>query len=204
MGLELFGAHGPEAVRRIGEFGPLMLDLKLHDIPTTVERAARVLGRLGVWMLTVHATGGAEMVSAAVTGLTGGAAEVGAPEPLVLGVTVLTSMSDADLSDVGLPGAAEAVPSLASLAVGAGAPGLVCAPRDLGAVRGAVGADVTLVTPGVRPSGSADDDHARAATPEQALRDGADHLVIGRPITRAPDPMAAARTILEEIAASAP
>lgn len=204
VGLELFGAHGPEAVRRIGEFGRLMLDMKLHDIPTTVERAARVLGRLGVWLLTVHATGGEEMVSAAVTGLTGGAEEVGAPEPLVLGVTVLTSMSDTDLADVGLPGATEAVPSLARLAVAAGAPGLVCAPRDLTAVRGAVGPDVTLVTPGVRPAGSADDDHARAATPAAALRDGADHLVIGRPITRAPDPVAAARTIIEEIGASAP
>ena len=204
VGLELFGAHGPDAVRRIGEFGPLMLDLKLHDIPTTVERAARVLGRLGVWLLTVHATGGGEMVSAAVTGLTGGAEEVGAPEPLVLGVTVLTSMSDEDLAGVGLPAASDSVPSLARLAVTAGAPGLVCAPRDLAAVRAAVGPDVTLVTPGVRPAGSAADDHARAATPAAALRDGADHLVIGRPITRAPDPVAAARTILEEIGASVP
>lgn len=199
VGLELFGAHGPEAVRRIGEFGPLMLDLKLHDIPTTVERAARVLGRLGVWMLTVHASGGATMISAAVTGLTGGAEEVGARQPLVLGVTALTSLSDDDLSSVGMPPARETVPTLARLAATAGAPGLVCAPRDLRAVREAVGPDVTLVTPGVRPEGATTDDHARAATPAEALFDGADHLVIGRPITRAPDPVAAARAITESI-----
>jgi orotidine-5'-phosphate decarboxylase len=197
VGLELFGAHGPDAVRRIGEQAPVFLDLKLHDIPTTVGRAARVLGRLGVAMVTVHAAGAGPMVKAAVEGLAAGHADAGhgGPEPIVLAVTVLTSMSDADLSSVNAPAAGEQVPALASLAVEAGAQGLVCAPGDLGIVRAAVGPDVTLVTPGVRPAGSGDDDHARAATPASAIADGADLLVIGRPITRADDPVAAARAI---------
>lgn len=196
VGLELFGGHGPAAVERIAQFGPVFLDLKLHDIPTTVERAARRLGRLGVSMLTVHATGGPGMVQAAVAGLADGARGSRGPSPIVLAVTVLTSMSDDDLAAVNMPGAETQVPALAAMAVEAGAPGLVCAPRDLVRVRQAVGDDAVLVTPGVRPAGSGDDDHARAATPAAALADGATHLVVGRPITRAGDPVAAARTIL--------
>ncbi len=197
VGLELFGAHGPEAVRRIAEQAPVFLDLKLHDIPTTVGRAARVLGRLGVAMVTVHAAGAAPMVQAAVEGLAAGHAdaELDGPEPIVLGVTVLTSMSDTDLASTNAPAAGEQVPALAMLAVGAGAQGLVCAPRDLEVVRAAVGPDVTLVTPGVRPAESTDDDHARAATPAEAIAAGADLLVIGRPITRSEDPAGAARAI---------
>lgn len=191
VGLELFGAHGPEAVASIAEHGPVFLDLKLHDIPNQVERACRQLGRLGLAMLTVHASGGRDMVRAAVDGLGG--------HGLVLAVTVLTSLSDADLAAVGQPGAATQVKSLARLAVDAGAPGLVCAPRDLAAVREAVGDDVVLVTPGIRPAGEGSDDHARAATPEEALAAGADVLVVGRPITAAQDPVAAARRILDAV-----
>ncbi len=187
VGLELFSAHGPAAVEAIRSHGPVMLDLKLHDIPTTVERAARRLASLDVGLLTIHAGGGAAMVRAAVEGL-GDAGRI-------LGVTVLTSTSDEDLGALGGDPSAVQVPRLASLAVDAGAPGLVCAPRDLPAVRTAVGGDALLVTPGVRPVGSGDDDHARAATPEVALADGADLLVIGRPITRATDPVSAARSI---------
>jgi orotidine-5'-phosphate decarboxylase len=191
IGLELFAAHGPAAVEAIRAHGPVMLDLKLHDIPTTVERAAARVADLGVGLLTVHASGGAAMVGAAVRGL-GGAGEV-------LAVTVLTSMSDDELAAIGAPPAAEQVPALARLAVEAGAPGLVCAPTDLPAVREAVGPQVRLVTPGVRPAGSSADDQTRIATPSDAVADGADLLVIGRPITRAEDPAAAARAIATEL-----
>jgi orotidine-5'-phosphate decarboxylase len=187
VGLELFGAHGPAAVAAIRPYGEVFLDLKLHDIPTTVERAARRIATMDVGLLTVHASGGPTMVAAAVEGL--------GATGRVLAVTVLTSMSDAELDAIGCEGATTQVPLLASMAVDAGAPGLVCAPADLGRVREAVGAETMLVTPGVRPPGSGDDDHARGSTPQQARADGADLLVIGRPITRADDPVAAADAI---------
>lgn len=199
VGLELFSGHGPGVVAAVAEHGPVFLDLKLHDIPTTVERAARRLARLGVGMLTVHALGGRGMVAAAVSGVRDGASEAGVQPPAVLAVTVLTSLSPGDLEHLGLPPAEAEVPRLAALAVDAGADGIVCAPADLGPVRSAVGGDPVVVTPGVRPAGSRTDDHARAATPSDALRDGATHLVIGRPVTRAEDPAAAARRIHREI-----
>ncbi len=192
VGLELFAAHGPDAVRAVADHAPIFLDLKLHDIPTTVERAAARVADLGVGLLTVHASGGPVMVASAVRGL-GAAGEI-------LAVTVLTSMRDEDLAATGQPAAAAQVPALARLAVDAGAPGLVCAPTDLAAVRDAVGPDVRLVTPGVRPVGASADDQARVATPAGAVADGADLLVIGRPITRADDPVAAARAIAAELA----
>ncbi len=191
VGLELFAAHGADAVRAIRRFGPIFLDVKLHDIPTTVHRAASRFAELEIDLLTVHASGGPQMVSAAVTGL-GDAGRV-------LAVTVLTSTSDEELAAMGMDPAAVQVPRLAELAVRAGAPGLVCAPQDVGEVRRLVGPDVLLVTPGVRPAGVADQDHARAATPQAARADGADLLVIGRPITRADDPAAAAKDILASL-----
>lgn len=191
VGLELFTAHGPQAVAAIRAHGQVFLDVKLHDIPTTVERAAARIADLGVGLVTVHASGGAEMVRAAVEGL--------GSNGRVLAVTVLTSMSDADLASIGAPGAGQQVPALAKLAVEAGAHGLVCAPRDVRAVREVVGPEVLLVTPGIRPAGSGDDDHARAATPASAVADGADLLVVGRPITRATDPFAAARDIAAQL-----
>lgn len=199
VGLELFAAAGPDGVRAIAEFGPVFLDLKLFDIPTTVGRAATRLGRLGVSMLTVHATGGAGMIQAAVDGLADGSRGSSGPQPIVLAVTVLTSLSDTDLASVNLPDAGTQVPHVASLATRSGAQGLVCAPKDLVAVRAAVGDGPTIVTPGVRPAGAGTDDHARAATPKDAIALGADHLVIGRPITRAADPVAAARAIRASI-----
>lgn len=191
VGLELFAAHGPEAVLAIREHGPVFLDAKLHDIPTTVERAARRIAELGVGLLTVHAAGGAAMVAAAIEGL--------GATGRILAVTVLTSMSDDDLASVNLPPASEQVPALARLAVGAGARGLVCAPADLTSVRAEVGESVLVVTPGIRPAAAAPDDHARAATPQAAVRDGADLLVVGRPITGADDPLAAARAIAQQL-----
>ena len=168
----------------------MFLDLKLHDIPTTVARAARRLADLGATYLTVHATGGPAMVEAAVDGL-GDAGQV-------LAVTVLTSMSPADLDAIGLAGAEVSVPRLAALATGAGAPGLVCAAPDLAVVRGAVPATTILVTPGIRPAGAGADDQSRVATPGGAVADGASLLVVGRPITRADDPVAAADAIANE------
>lgn len=198
VGLELFGGHGPEAVRRVGTFGPVFLDLKLHDIPTTVRRSARRLARLGVTIVTVHALGGARMVAAAVEGMAEASRTSSRPDPQVLAVTLLTSLTSEDLATVALPEAEEEVPRLATLAVGAGADGVVCAPRDLSLVREAVGAEPVVATPGIRPAGADRDDHAHPATPADALAAGADLLVVGRPITRAADPLTAARSIVAE------
>jgi orotidine-5'-phosphate decarboxylase len=184
VGLELFIAHGPEAIAAIGAHGPVFLDLKLHDIPTTVARAVASAARLEVGLLTVHASGGVPMLQAA--------REAAGDRVRLLAVTVLTSTSDADLAAMAMPDAAVQVPRLATLAIGAGIDGLVCAPLDLAAVRRAVGVGPLLVTPGIRTDADASDDHARALGPAAAIAAGADLLVVGRPITRAPDPVAAA------------
>lgn len=186
VGLELFCRTGPSIVQSVrGASGTgLFLDLKLHDIPNTVAGAARSVARLKPTYLTVHAVGGAAMVRAAVEA---------APGVTIAAVTVLTSADDATLADVGLAGPSlDAVRRLSVLSVGAGARALVCSPQEVAAVRAEVGPDIALITPGVRPAGAAPDDQARVATPEQALADGADLLVIGRPITGAADPGAAA------------
>ncbi|HZZ85194.1 MAG TPA: orotidine-5'-phosphate decarboxylase [Anaeromyxobacteraceae bacterium] len=191
VGLELFAAEGPAAVRAAAALGrPIFLDLKLHDIPNTVEGAARSAARSGAALLTVHASGGSDMVAAAVRGA-GGAVKV-------LAVTALTSLDDSDLDEIGLAGPSEsAVVRLARLAVKAGAHGIVCSPREVAAVRAAVGPGVLLVVPGVRPAGAAQGDQSRTATPAEAVRDGADVLVIGRPLREGNDPAAAARAIAE-------
>jgi orotidine-5'-phosphate decarboxylase len=187
VGLELFCAHGPAVVEAVRGEAELFLDLKLHDIPNTVAGAARSVAGLGPRFLTVHAGGGADMVRAAVEA---------APDVTIAAVTVLTSMSASALDDVGLAGPPlDAVRRLAALAVGAGAGALVCSPQEVAAVRSEVGPGVVLITPGVRPVGADVGDQARVATPQQALADGADLLVIGRPITAAPDPGAAAAEI---------
>jgi len=189
VGLELFAAEGPSAVRSAAALGrPVFLDLKLHDIPNTVEGAARSAAASGASLLTVHASGGPDMVRAAVRGA--------GPRVRVLGVTVLTSLDEAALASVGLAGPAEAaVVRLARLAVAAGAGGIVCSPHEVAAVRAAVGAGPLLVVPGVRPPGAARGDQARVATPAEAVRAGADVVVIGRPLREGGDPAAAARAI---------
>ncbi len=192
VGLELFSAHGPQAVEAIRPFGPVFLDVKLHDIPTTVQRSAARLAELDVGLLTIHASGGPDMVRAAVDGL--------GDRGRVLAVTVLTSMSTQDRAAVGMATDDTQPARLAAMAVGAGAPGLVCAPTMIPAIRGAVGDEPLVVTPGIRPAGSTSDDHADPATPAATLGAGADLLVIGRPITRAQDPVAAAVAIAAEIA----
>ena len=189
VGLELFCRTGPSIVQSVrGASGAdLFLDLKLHDIPNTVAGAVRSVARLKPRYLTVHATGGADMVKAAVEAADG---------VTIAAVTVLTSLDEAGLDQVGLAGPSlDAVRRLSVLAVGAGAGALVCSPREVSAVRSEVGPGVVLITPGVRPVGSDAQDQARVATPEQALADGADLLVIGRPITGAADPGAAAARI---------
>jgi orotidine-5'-phosphate decarboxylase len=189
VGLELFVAEGPPVVRAAAALGkPVFLDLKLHDIPNTVEGAARSAAASGASLLTVHASGGAEMVRAAVRGA--------GPGVRVLAVTVLTSLDAAALGTIGLAGPPEdAVVRLAKLAVGAGAGGIVCSPHEVAAVRAAVGQGPLLVIPGVRPAGAAKGDQARVATPAEAVRSGADVLVIGRPLREGGDPAAAARAI---------
>ncbi|WP_114377679.1 orotidine-5'-phosphate decarboxylase [Elioraea thermophila] len=199
VGLELFIAAGPAGVAHIAEAGvPVFLDLKLHDIPNTVAGAVRSAARLGAAMLTLHAAGGAAMIAAARE-----AAETAArPRPLLLAVTVLTSLEGPDLDAIGLAGPAEAaVLRLARLALAAGADGLVCSPREVAALRAAFGPDPVLVVPGIRPAGSLADDQRRTMTPAEAVAAGADWLVIGRPITRTPDPLAAARAIATSLAA---
>ncbi len=196
LGLEAFTAGGPDLVRRVGDLGtPVFLDLKLHDIPNTVERAARNAARLGVAMLTVHASGGSAMLTAAVTG-----ASAAARPPLVLAVTVLTSLDDAALAELGVPGgAAGRVSAWAAMAHRAGCGGVVCSPQEAAALRAALGSGFRLVTPGIRPAGEAAGDQRRIATPAAAVAAGADILVIGRPITAAGDPGAAADAIAAEL-----
>ncbi|MFD8561822.1 orotidine-5'-phosphate decarboxylase [Streptosporangium canum] len=189
VGLELYLRYGPEVIASVrGASGvQVFLDLKLHDIPNTVAGAAKAVARLKPAILTVHAAGGPAMIQAAVEAL---------PDTQIAAVTVLTSLSDADLERIGVAGPSDdAVRRLAVMAVGAGAQALVCSPREVATVRAEVGPDITLITPGVRPVGAASQDQARVATPEQALADGADLLVIGRPITGSADPGAAAAGI---------
>ena len=192
IGLELFCRTGPSVVETVrgGSGVGLFLDLKLHDIPNTVAGAARGVARLKPLYLTVHASGGSDMVKAAVEA---------APDVTIAAVTILTSMSAEVLAAVGLAGPPlDAVRRLATLAVAAGAGALVCSPQEVAAVRAEVGPGIVLITPGVRPVGADVQDQVRVATPQQALADGADLLVIGRPITGVRDPGAAAA----EIAAS--
>jgi orotidine-5'-phosphate decarboxylase len=190
VGLELFAAHGPRAVERIRAHGPVFLDLKLHDIPTTVERAARAVGRLGVSMLTVHALGGQAMVAAAVRGVTEGSQDAGHAVPTVLAVTVLSSLSGEELASPA---------SLAFEARAAGAGGTVVSGQDMALVREVTGEDFCLVVPGIRPAGSNGHDQVRILTPEEAVDAGADYLVVGRSITASADPAGAARSILSTI-----
>jgi orotidine-5'-phosphate decarboxylase len=194
VGLELFTAVGPDGVHEIRKASGdcrLFLDLKLHDIPNTVAGAARSVAALGPDLLTVHALGGPAMIAAAADAV---------PDTDVTAVTILTSMSADDLTAVGVTGTArEAVLRLATMAVAAGARALVCSPREVADVRAAVPAGIRLVTPGVRPAGAAMGDQVRVATPQQAIADGADLLVVGRPITGAPDPAAAAAEIADAV-----
>lgn len=196
VGLELFTANGPDCVREIADLGfNVFLDLKLHDIPNTVAKAVESVSRLPIGMLTLHTSGGREMMQWAAK-----ARQDHAPDLLLLGVTVLTSTGAAGLSETGVADSPEQqVLRLGRLAVESGLRGLVCSPLEIAPLRTALPADVTLVTPGIRPRGSQADDQTRIMTPAEAARTGANFLVVGRPIFRAPDPVAAARAVLAEI-----
>ena len=198
IGLELFTAEGPDVVKAVKDLGKrIFLDLKFHDIPRTVERAVRSGAKLGVDLMTIHSVGGKAMIRAAADA----AAEFGANGPKILAVTVLTSLDQTDLADVGIAGRtpAEQVLAMAKFATENGAHGLVCSPKEVGTLSKTLKTGTLFITPGVRPAGSAVGDQKRVATPAEAVRDGATHLVVGRPILAAPDPVAAAKAIRAEM-----
>jgi len=192
IGLELFCAEGPAFVRAFVERGrAVMLDLKLHDIPETVARATARVAGLGAGLLTVHAGGGRAMLEAAVKAR---------GEMKILAVTVLTSLDDADLEQIGARGPiGELVRMRAELAIAAGCDGVVASPHEVAAIRAIAPADFLVVTPGVRPAGASAGDQKRVMTPKQARLAGADLVVVGRPLRDAPDPAAAARAVVEEL-----
>ena len=197
VGLEFISARGPDAVRRIVEVGlPVFADTKFHDIPNTVAGAARAIALFGVGMFNVHASGGEAMMRAAAAAI----ADVH-PRPLLIAVTVLTSLDDAALASVGQRGPSAAqVERLAALAKASGLDGVVCSAHEIASVRKVAGEDFLAVVPGIRPAGSALGDQRRVMTPAEALAAGADVLVIGRPITAAADPAKAAQSIAQELA----
>jgi len=206
VGSELFTSAGPDIVRRIREMGaPVFLDLKFHDIPNTVAKAVAAAVKLDVQMLTVHTTGGTEMLKAAEQVAQESAWRLGHTPPLILGVTVLTSLDGNGLSEIGLdPNVSRQVRRLTNMANKAGLRGLVCSPREVAEVRQMVPASTQLVTPGIRGATDPGDDQKRTLTPQEALSLGADWLVIGRPIYGAEKPRAAAEQILKEIAGPVP
>ena len=206
IGSQLFTAGGPAAVREVAALGPgIFLDLKFHDIPNTVAGAILSCAAMpGVQLVNVHALGGKAMLHAAAQAISA-AQPMGADRPRLLAVTVLTSMNETSMREVGIGGAAKSrVVKLAQLAKKSGVDGVVASVREARAIRKACGRDFLIVTPGVRPKGSAskNDDQARTATPTEAIRAGADFLVVGRPVLAAEDPRAAAQEIVDEIAAA--
>lgn len=197
VGKELFTAEGPRFVEQLVErdFG-VFLDLKFHDIPNTTAKACEAAAKLGVWMVNVHASGGRAMMETARNAL-----EKSAHRPLLIAVTVLTSMDQAALNELGVDGALqEQVLRLATLAQQSGLDGVVCSAQEAPLLRREIGPEFCLVTPGIRPASAGKDDQSRVVTPADALRQGASYLVIGRPITQAPDPLQALHAIQQEIA----
>jgi len=200
VGKELFVAAGPDVVRRLEERGfEVFLDLKFHDIPNTVAGACRAAARLGVWMMNVHASGGEAMLRAAREAI-----DSVVHPPLLIGVTILTSLSEADLERVGYAGSLiENVERLARLSRACGLDGVVCSAEEASLVRKATGEDFVLVTPGIRLGTERKDDQQRIVTPREAIKRGSNYLVIGRPITQAPDPGAMLESIDESLSAGA-
>jgi orotidine-5'-phosphate decarboxylase len=193
IGLQSYTAEGPALVRPVSAVSKVFLDLKLHDIPNTVAKAVEAAGKLGVKMLTLHLSGGSEMIRAAV--------RARKSDMLLLGVTVLTSSTDETLREIGIPEkVTEQVVRLARLGVANGIDGVVASPHEAAHLRAEFGNKIKIVTPGIRPAGSEANDQKRFTTPRQAIEEGADYLVIGRPITAAADPLAAVNRIVEELA----
>ncbi|MCX6362260.1 MAG: orotidine-5'-phosphate decarboxylase [Armatimonadetes bacterium] len=204
VGLELVNAAGIGVLDdlRAAGCGRIFYDAKLHDIPNTVAGACRPIGRRGLWMTNVHACGGSRMIKAAASALAEGASDAGCEAPLLVAVTLLTSLSPQEATEellLNLP-PADYVPAMARLARDAGAQGVVASPKEIEAIRWACGHDILIVTPGVRPAWADAGDQRRTATPAEAVRTGADYLVIGRPITGATNPAEAAARIADEIA----
>jgi orotidine-5'-phosphate decarboxylase len=196
VGKELFTAAGPQLVEALASKGfDIFLDLKFHDIPNTVARACEAAGKLGVWMLNVHASGGLAMMQAARNAIS-----ESKHQPLLIAVTVLTSMDESALNQTGVNGNVEdQVMRLAKLTQQAGLDGVVCSAQEAALLRGALGKEFCLVTPGIRPADAKADDQSRITTPVEAIRLGASYLVIGRPITQAADPLQALQKIHEQI-----
>jgi orotidine-5'-phosphate decarboxylase len=201
VGLELFTAEGPALFRKLRALRKdIFLDLKLHDIPNTVAGAVRSAFRHGVQMMTVHTSGGREMMARAAETARQASEELERPRPILLGVTVLTSLKGADLAEVGMTAdPAAQVLRLAGLAKAAGMDGVVCSPQEIELLRREFGKDLVIVTPGIRPLWAAVQDQKRIMTPAEAVAKGADYLVIGRPITGAPSPEEAFLKIVEEL-----
>ncbi|QGT99664.1 Orotidine 5'-phosphate decarboxylase [Candidatus Syntrophocurvum alkaliphilum] len=205
VGMQLFNTTGPDIVKEINDLGgKVFVDLKFHDIPNTVGSAARVLTRLNSYMFNIHAAGGKKMMEQAAKDTLNEAEKLGKNSPLLLAVTVLTSISQKELeeemfiSDLKIP---ELVEKWALMAKQSGVTGVVCSPQEIEIIRKACGSDFVIVTPGIRPSWSEQNDQKRITTPRQALELGADYMVIGRPITEAKDPVEAAQSIIEELEA---
>lgn len=199
IGKEMFTRFGPELVKSlIREEFDVFLDLKFHDIPNTVAKSIEAAADLGVWMVNVHASGGKSMMQAARQALI----SFGDDAPLLIAVTVLTSMSSDDLSDLGYADPAAMVQRLSLLAKSAGMDGVVCSAQEASMIKSACGADFITVTPGIRPKGSAGDDQKRIVTPDDAIKKGADYLVIGRPITQHDKPLQQLRSIAAATLAS--
>ena len=202
IGKQLFTAAGPAVVHELTSRGDrVFLDLKFHDIPNTVAGAVQSAVATGAWMVNVHASGGSAMMKAAAEAATTAAAALGRPRPLVIGVTVLTSMTDAALAEVGVARPVlEQVVHLARLAKQSGLDGVVASPQETAAIRAACGPDFQIVTPGIRPADQqGKDDQARTLTPTEAMKAGSTYLVIGRPITGAPDPREAAKQLFASL-----
>ena len=204
VGLELFAAEGPALFRKLKALRKdIFLDLKLHDIPNTVAGAVRSAIRHGVQMMTVHTSGGREMMAKAAEAAKTAAEAAGVPRPVLLGVTILTSLKSEDLEEVGMRSdVASQVLRLAGLAKAAGMDGIVCSPREIEVLRREFGRELVIVTPGIRPLWAAAQDQKRIMTPAEAVAKGADYLVIGRPITGAPSPNEAFLRIVEELGQS--
>lgn len=201
IGKQLFTRCGPEAVRMVhNEGGRVFLDLKFHDIPTTVAKASLEVMQLGVFMFNMHASGGLDMMKTAVDAIRKAAENGKRQKPVILAVTVLTSQGPEDLKRLGIgKSVAEMVTDLACLAKQAGVDGVVASPHEIGAIRAVCGKAFVIVTPGIRPATAATNDQKRIMTPRAALDAGADFIVVGRPITQAEDPLAAAKSINNEL-----
>lgn len=202
LGLEFYSAFGPEGIRQMSALGlPIFLDLKFHDIPNTVAKAIRAVLPLAPKMITIHTLGGLQMMKAAKQASLEAAKENGTEPPLILGVTVLTSLDDQDLQAMDISGdTANQVITLAGLAKEAGLDGIVCSPLEILGIRDKFGDGLKLVVPGIRPKGAETSDQKRVLTPKEAIEKGADYLVIGRPITGADDPAKAAQAIAQSLA----